>query len=101
MSVTNDKRRLEALLDRQKQLDAMLAAEKLRLAKHKQRDDRKLFAVVGRDHLTRVANGAYSILDPHPPVGLLPALMEFPGDRWTRDWGFQQHPHDQADGFYE
>jgi len=40
--------RLESLLERQKQLDAQLAAEKLKLAKRKQKDDKKLFALVGR-----------------------------------------------------
>jgi|SRR5271165_1308790 len=48
VSVTNGNPRLEALLERQKQLDALLAAEKLKLAKRKQKDDRKLFAIVGR-----------------------------------------------------
>jgi hypothetical protein len=48
VSVTNGNPRLEALLERQKQLDALLVAEKLRLAKRKQKDDRKLFAIVGR-----------------------------------------------------
>lgn len=48
VSVTNGNPRLEALLERQKQLDALLAAEKLKLAKRKQKDDRKLFALVGR-----------------------------------------------------
>jgi hypothetical protein len=47
MNAANGNARLEALLERQKQLDALLAAEKLKLAKRKQRDDRKLFALVG------------------------------------------------------
>ena len=48
VSATNGNPRLEALLERQKQLDALLTAEKLKLAKRKQKDDRKLFAIVGR-----------------------------------------------------
>lgn len=47
--VTNGNARLEALLERQKQVDAQLAAEKVRLAKRKQKDDRKLFGDVGRE----------------------------------------------------
>jgi len=49
VSVTNGNPRLEALLERQKQLDTLLAAEKLRLAKRKQKGDRKLFADIGRE----------------------------------------------------
>jgi hypothetical protein len=41
--------KLSRLLERQKEVDAQLAAEKLRLAKRKQKDDRKLFASVGRE----------------------------------------------------
>jgi hypothetical protein len=41
--------KLSRLLEKQKQVDAQLAAEKLRLAKRKQKDDRKLFALVGRE----------------------------------------------------
>ena len=48
VSVTNGNPRLEALLERQKQLEALLAAEKVKLVKRKQKDDRKLFAIVGR-----------------------------------------------------
>jgi hypothetical protein len=48
VSVTNGNPRLEALLERQKQLDALLAAEKVKLAKRRQKDERKLFAIVGR-----------------------------------------------------
>jgi hypothetical protein len=44
----NGNAKLEALLERQKQLDAQLAAEKLRLAKRQQKDDKKLYALVGR-----------------------------------------------------
>ena len=40
--------RLSRLLERQKELDAQLAGEKLRLAKRKQKDDKKLFSLVGR-----------------------------------------------------
>jgi hypothetical protein len=41
--------KLQALLERQKEVEARLAAEKLRLAKRKQKDDKKLFASVGRE----------------------------------------------------
>jgi hypothetical protein len=46
---SNGNAKLEALLERQKEIEARLAAEKLRLAKRKQKDDRKLFADVGRE----------------------------------------------------
>jgi hypothetical protein len=49
VNVTNGNAKLEALLERQKEIEARLAAEKLRLAKRKQKDDRKLFADVGRE----------------------------------------------------
>lgn len=45
---TNGNGRLAQLQERQKQLEAQLAAEKLRLAKKRQQDDKKLFALVGR-----------------------------------------------------
>jgi hypothetical protein len=47
-SGSNGNAKLEALLERQKQLDTQLAAEKLRLAKRKQKNDRKLGGLVGR-----------------------------------------------------
>ena len=40
--------KLSRLLERQKELDAQLATEKIRLLKRKQKDDKKLFALVGR-----------------------------------------------------
>jgi hypothetical protein len=40
--------KLSRLLERQKELDAQLATEKIRLLKRKQKDDKKLFAWVGR-----------------------------------------------------
>jgi hypothetical protein len=45
---SNGNGRLEALLERQKQLDEQLAAEKLRLAKRKQKDGKKLGGLLGR-----------------------------------------------------
>ncbi len=46
-NASNGNTRLESLLERQKQLDALVATEKLKLAKRKQRNDRKLFILVG------------------------------------------------------
>jgi hypothetical protein len=46
---SNGNAKLEALLERQKEIEARLAAEKLRLAKRKQKDDGKLFRDVGRE----------------------------------------------------
>lgn len=40
--------KLNRLLERQKEIEAQLAEEKLRLAKRKKKDDRKLHALVGQ-----------------------------------------------------
>jgi len=47
-NATSGNARLEALLERQKQLDAQLAAEKLKLTKRKQKEEKKLGALLGR-----------------------------------------------------
>jgi hypothetical protein len=40
--------KLSRLLERQKEVEAKLASEKIRLLKRKQKDDRKMFGWVGR-----------------------------------------------------
>jgi hypothetical protein len=47
-SGSNGNARLDALLERQKQLDAQIADEKLKLGKRKQKDEKKLGGLLGR-----------------------------------------------------